>query len=771
MPTGFSMGEPTALDATSTAPPASTAPAAGAVPPHDVGPPHKPGHLGASDPAHDGLARILARQWPVVVVSVAVAVLLGVIYLMAASRVYTATAKLLVTPMDRGSLTGNGGEAGSTQAAEDYLETQCVVIKSDAVLALALDDVRDTRTLTASPRPLDVLRDGIDATVSKKGQAIDVSFDSKSSADARRITAAVVDAYQRYNKSYWHDRIQSIQDLLSKGSTGERDRLKEEQDRLYQMELEAKEALTADPEHSQAHQQVVSLREAKSRAELDAIAARTAYQGAARGIAGDPVKQGEVERELRTPSFPADPQRQLQTLQDELQRQQARLADARSQYMANHPVVKTIESRIDQLTVDCVVAAKQWQDAAEGTVKALARDLADAQQTELEFEHTRSEYAKLQDDVHRLEAESASVNATMSKNELAKGAGFVNIAVLDEATVDLQHVKPGRSKTLAIASLLGLLGGAGLACLRDWSDDRFRTLPAVRAAAGAPVLGAIPNIPASIAASAADRGQVVHFDPFGDASESYRTLRTALQFGMPARTKTLLITSPTAGDGKSTVVSNLAIAMAQANRRVLVVDADLRAPVQHRLFGLPDRVGLAGVLDGSDALDDAIQRTNVEGLDVLPAGPIPSNPAEMINHPAFSDYLNELADRYDLVLVDSPPVTAVTDARILAALVDASILVVRLGTSTRRHTEAARDALRGVGARLVGVVVNGVGRGGLASASGYYGRSETALIPPGTPATVGPASAATAPAMPGGGRLAHDPLTNAVLGTPPSARR
>jgi capsular exopolysaccharide synthesis family protein len=169
-------------------------------------------------------------------------------------------------------------------------------------------------------------------------------------------------------------------------------------------------------------------------------------------------------------------------------------------------------------------------------------------------------------------------------------------------------------------------------------------------------------------------------------------------------------------------------------------------------------------------LEGAIRRTGIEGLDVLPAGPIPSNPAELLNTPEFGDYLNDLADRYDLVLVDSPPVTAVTDSRIIAASVDASMLVVRMGASTRRQTEAARDGLRGVGARLIGVAVNGVGRrAGGASATGYYARPE--MSPARSPVNLSVAAPPATPEFLAGGRLGHDPLSDAVRTAPPASRR
>ena len=743
---------------------------AGAIPaaPPREAPAHAPPVAEHHAAPADGLAHILARQWPVLATTTALALLLGVVYLLLAPKTYTASAKLRVTPMDPQAMTGSAG--GSGEVPEDYLDTECAVIKSDAVQALALDKVARTRTLMASPHPLDTLQAGVDANVDKKAkQVLEVTFDSRYPREAEQIVGAVVDAYQTYNANYWAHTADTILNVLKGGSSSEQEKAKEDMARMDLIEKSTGQAMVANPEDSPAHQAVVSLRDAKNKADQEAIAARTTYEEAARSINGDPEKVAAVEATVKAYPFVANPEAMLKNAEDELQVQQARLADVRKDYLPDHPVVRMIQARVDQLTIDTVVAAKHWQDSAEARQQAIAHSLADAQRAELEAVQNQVEYGQLKAEVDRINAEQNAIGSRIQTLDMSKGAGAVNISVLSNPRVDLLNVKPSKARTLALAGVLGLLAGAGLACLRDWTDDRFRTLHAVRSAAGAPVLGAIPNIPTSVAATAADRGQVVHFDPFGDASESYRTLRTALQFGLPPRTKTLLVTSPTAGDGKSTLVSNLAIALAQANRRVLVVDADLRAPVQHRLFGMSDRTGLASVLDGTDTLEAAIRRTGVEGLDVLPAGPIPSNPAELLNTPAFGDYLNDLADRYDLVLIDSPPVTAVTDARILAASADASLLVVRLGSSTRRQTEAARDGLRGVGARLIGVAVNGVGRrGNLASASGYYARPGTTMA---TPVNLSLAAPPPTPEFLAGGRLGHDPLSDAVRTAPPAPRR
>ncbi|HUQ68414.1 MAG TPA: CpsD/CapB family tyrosine-protein kinase, partial [Planctomycetaceae bacterium] len=212
-------------------------------------------------------------------------------------------------------------------------------------------------------------------------------------------------------------------------------------------------------------------------------------------------------------------------------------------------------------------------------------------------------------------------------------------------------------------------------------------------------------------------------DPASEVSESYRSLRTAVYFGgSNGRARTILVTSPERGDGKTTVTSNLAISMAQAGERVLLIDADLLAPMQDMIFQINGRTGLANVLNGKESLESAVRRTGVEGLELLPAGVAARNPSEVLNSQAFIDLLEELAEKYDRVIIDSPPLLAVTDARIIAASSDATVLVLRAGKSNRKLSEVSLDGLGSVGAKVLGVVVNDVRRRGGYQQYGYYGR-------------------------------------------------
>jgi len=185
----------------------------------------------------------------------------------------------------------------------------------------------------------------------------------------------------------------------------------------------------------------------------------------------------------------------------------------------------------------------------------------------------------------------------------------------------------------------------------------------------------------------------------------------------------VLVASPNSGDGKSTLVSNLAIAIAQTGRKVLVIDADLRQPSQHEIFGVEDDQGLSTVLSEEKDPSSAIQKSTVANLDIMPCGPIPENPAEILNSPHFSDIIEQLSDMYDHVIIDSPPVVGVTDARIIAASCDATLLVLKAESTNRKLAELTRDGLLSVGGQLLGVVLNGVPSTGAAAYGGYRSRT------------------------------------------------
>jgi capsular exopolysaccharide synthesis family protein len=199
-------------------------------------------------------------------------------------------------------------------------------------------------------------------------------------------------------------------------------------------------------------------------------------------------------------------------------------------------------------------------------------------------------------------------------------------------------------------------------------------------------------------------------DSVSEAAEAYRAIRTAVFLGAPGqKAKTVLVTSPLPGDGKTTLVSNLGIAMAQVGLRILILDADFRKPMQHNIFEINlNGMDMSSVLSGKATLEETVQRTEFEGLHVLCCRPGIPNPSELLHSKKLAKTLEQLSAQYDHIIIDSPPVTTVTDAQILAATCDVTLLVISSKT-TRKTSQQARDGLLSVGACILGTVVNDVG--------------------------------------------------------------
>jgi capsular exopolysaccharide synthesis family protein len=203
------------------------------------------------------------------------------------------------------------------------------------------------------------------------------------------------------------------------------------------------------------------------------------------------------------------------------------------------------------------------------------------------------------------------------------------------------------------------------------------------------------------------RKLITHDHPKSPIAEAYRTLRTNIQFSsVNKEVNSLMVTSSGPGEGKSTTVANLAIVAAQSGKRVLLIDGDLRKPTVHRTFYCANPNGLTNVLIGQKRIDEVIQTIDYLGIDVVTAGPIPPNPAELLGSMRMKSLLQDLKERYDMVLVDAPPILAVTDAQLLSTYVDGVLLILGAGKVLRDHAVKAKSLLDHVGANVVGVVLN-----------------------------------------------------------------
>jgi len=279
------------------------------------------------------------------------------------------------------------------------------------------------------------------------------------------------------------------------------------------------------------------------------------------------------------------------------------------------------------------------------------------------------------------------------------------VEVVDTAVVPTNPIGPKTMQNTMLAAVVGLMVAGGVAFLIEYLDDSIKGQVDVEQALGLPTLGVV----AQISENGAQPERIAIAHPLSSYVEGFRMLRTNLRYSLPSSSerRIFLVTSVGPAEGKSTTVANLGVVMAQAGHKTIVVDGDLRRPALHKIMRCSNEVGLSSLIVGEAVtLEQALQPTEVEGLQVLTSGIIPPNPAELLGSPRMAQLLERLSQEAEVILIDSPPLLAVTDASILASMASGTILVAEVGRTRLDACAQAMEALERVGGKLLGVVLN-----------------------------------------------------------------
>lgn len=697
--------------------------------PEDERPPEMIAAPGAT--AQAGLLHVVWRgRWILLVTTVA-GLLGGWIYLLKAVPYFESTSRLYVQQ----SLPRILSEAQLPSGGRTYLNTQGELLRSTPVIASALErGGKQFKSFSGVDNGVAFIKQNLTVTVGKNDDLIAVSLESPYPDEAAALVNHVVDAYVEYQSRQRQSTAAEVLRILQK----EKEKRELERADYLRKMLDFKRqngALSFQTDKGNiVTERLARLSDAWTHAQLATVEAKAAHESVKNLKDDFQIQKVAIASGFKgsQPTFSSHVQAEIWNLEKELDQ-------LRRSYGENHPALQAKESaliwarrkeqeQIQQYREGTLEAAretseiylaslKQTLDLATTKEREIEKSFNEQQKAALALNEKSAEYTSLQSEWQRVERLCELLDTRIKELNVTDDTAALNINILEVARPGISPVRPHRSRVLAVAAALGLLGGIGASMLRDLLDQRLRSADEIRALVGRPVLGVIPHMPDK--GSVMARGQKVHLAKNSDVAEAYRTVRTAIYFGVPVgEAKRILVTSPAPGDGKTTCASNLAIAIAQSGQRVVLLDADFRKPTLHRVFDLSKEIGLSSVLAGQETLERSVQRTPVEGLDLLPCGPLPPNPAEIINSQAFSDLLDDLAQRYDHIVIDSPPVAPVTDARILGALCDLTVLVLRAEKSTRKLTEHAADALLSTGARILGVIVNDVPRG--RGRYGYY---------------------------------------------------
>jgi polysaccharide biosynthesis transport protein len=303
---------------------------------------------------------------------------------------------------------------------------------------------------------------------------------------------------------------------------------------------------------------------------------------------------------------------------------------------------------------------------------------------------------------------------------ISQGGETGGVRIIDSAPLPFTPVSPQRKRAVLLAAIIGLMLGVLSAVIADRFDDSVQTPDEVRHRLHLAILGSIPRVRDALFRRT-DRQSfrlMSHAEPQSLVAEAFRSLRTNIAFARAhSDLRTIVLTSPGPGDGKSTVACNLATIFAQQGQRTLLIDADLRRAVVNETFAIPRSPGLSDLLVGNARLADVAKAVEVSNLFLLPSGQFPPNPSELLGSPAMRDILEQAKTSFDMVVIDSPPVLAVTDSSVISSVVDGTIVVVRVGKTARDAVRRAVAQLRVVNGRVLGAVLNDVDfRSGV-----YYG--------------------------------------------------
>jgi capsular exopolysaccharide synthesis family protein len=385
--------------------------------------------------------------------------------------------------------------------------------------------------------------------------------------------------------------------------------------------------------------------------------------------------------------------------------------------------VKATQRLISRTKEDLSSASQLYLRALESRLGSLEKTIA-----ELRLETEK--YPKLEAEQSRLVATVGTMQRTFdnlqSEFQLARIAESVDggrVQSIDEATLPTFAISPNRKRALFYSSLVGLLMGVVLAFGLDRLDDSVKSPDELRDQMELPMLGLIPAIRAERGgrrgtADATAGRLITHADPRSPVAEAYRSMRTNLAFARTQQSPhAIVVASPGPSDGKSTTAANLAITFAQQGQRTLLIDADLRRAVLHKAFSVARSPGLAELIIGETSFEDAVHDTGVPNLAIIASGRFPPNPAELLGSARMQEILHEAKARFDVVLLDSPPLLAVTDAAVLSTMVDGVALVIRTERTKRDAVRRAIGHVRSVRGRLLGAVLNDVDM----RSGAYYG--------------------------------------------------
>ena len=704
----------------------------------------------------DYLYVIQKRRWTVITVF-AVIVITVAILTFTATPIYEATARLIIDKENPNVVSIQ--EVMSVDASgSDYYQTQYKIIESRTVAREVIRRLNLDKSEEFFPKPKDdlisnlkrsiqetiafwkdsitsLLRTGdesipktllgfepdsplvsdfikrIKVSPIRNSRLVDVRFEGKDSVLAATIVNTLADVYISQNLE---TKLRAVQDAVK----WLHNRIQEERKKVEKAEqalLRYKEKhsiitdFSSDVENITA-QKLAHLNTQVVEAESNRVEAETRYKQAM-VLTGTPDMLDSIPEVLNNELI-----RQIKSMEVELFK---RMSELSKKYGQKHPRMVAIESELNTLQKRRIQEVSRVINSLKNEYKvALAKEnslkaaLAKQKKESLELNQKAIQYGVL-----RRESESARYMYELlikrfKETSLTEDMKTGNIRIVDRAEAPEYPIKPKKKLNILLAIIVSLLTGTGLAFFFEYLDNTIKLPEEVEKHLNIPFLGSTPLF--STKNKWNIRGdtsqELIAFNyPRSTASESYRGIRTSILFSSAeSAPQVILITGVGPQEGKTITTANLAVTMAQADSKIVILDCDMRRANVHKVFGTANDHGISNLLVGNSNMREAIHHTRIPNLDVIPCGPIPPNPSELLGSTRMKTLLNSLRKHYAHILIDSPPSIAVTDAVVLSKSVDGVILVIRAGYTAKEIIKSGIAQFGAVGTHILGAVLNGV---------------------------------------------------------------
>jgi len=673
------------------------------------------------------------RKWLIAAVAAAT-LAVTLIYTLRQPKIYSATATVLVETSAPQVLGQSVNEVvdlgtGSYWYNKEYFNTQLNIVKSRDVAERSIrmypamgtaefwgvgediDDPDEKQKVQKEFSAVNTLMSRVQAKDVKDARLLNITIEDTEPGRAATVANAISNAFVEANLDRKLDTTKGAADWLGDQMSELRTKL-ENNERTLQKYKEENDILTTGLEDRQkiSSERLVMLNNEMTKLKLKKVQqeARLRQANELRKKSEGAELGGEIARELLDNAVIIE----LKKKYVELKAQRAELAE---RYQEQHPKLVAVTKQMDVVRADLqreidrtLVAEESAYQETLDVEKRLEEMLASERTVSEQLNRKEIGYNQAKREVENSTRLYELVNRRLKETDLTGVLKSNNMSVLDQAQEPKFPVRPSLKRNLAVGLVLGLMLALFAAFGLEYLDNTIKGHEDVEQLLGLPFLGIIPAIAGETKAGKEIRRDLVVLDaPKSSAAECCRSVRTNLLFMSPDRPlRNLVITSAGPQEGKTTVANALAITMAQAGSRVLLVDTDMRRPRMHRVYGVSNEIGVSSVIVGDAKLSDAIKHTEVTNLDILPCGPVPPNPAEMLLSNAFKVLVAELNNRYERIVFDSPPVGAVTDPVILGTQTDGVVLVFKGGQTTREIAAQATRALLDANVRILGAVIN-----------------------------------------------------------------